>query len=98
MPGFVYAFVCPSMPGVVKIGATTRDPNEILTEANKEDEWGPPEPYVIACYAQVEDPFAAKRSVRALFAGRRVNPRRDFYRASADEARALFALLDSRPT
>ena len=97
MPGFVYAFVHPTIQGLVRIGATTRDPYEILAEANK-SEWGPLEPYVIACYAQVEDPFAAKRSVRALVAGRRVNPRRDFYRASADEARALFALLDSGPT
>jgi hypothetical protein len=34
MPGFVYAFVTPSMPGVVKIGATEREVTESLAAAN----------------------------------------------------------------
>ncbi len=81
------------MQGIVKIGATRREVTESPAEANK-SEWGPPEPYVVACYAQVEDPFA----VRTLIAGLRVHPRRDFYRATTDEARALFAQLDRGPT
>jgi hypothetical protein len=89
MPGFVYAFVNPSMPGVVKIGATEREVTDSLAEANSlalSD-------YTIACYAQVEDPFAEKRGIRTALATMRVHPRRDFYRATTDEARALFAQL-----
>ena len=96
--GWVYAFANASMQGILKIGATRREVTESLAEANKEEEWGPLEPYVVACYAQVEDPFAAKRSMRTVLAGLRVHPRRDFYRATTDEARALFAQLDSGPT
>jgi hypothetical protein len=33
MGGWIYCFVTPSMPGVVKIGATDRDPTERLREA-----------------------------------------------------------------
>jgi hypothetical protein len=50
MPGFVYAFVTPSMPGVVKIGATEREVTESRAEANS---WSLSD-YTIA---QVEDPF-----------------------------------------
>ena len=83
MPGFVYAFVTPSMPGVVKIGATEREVTESRAEANS---WALSD-YTIACYAQVEDPFAAKRGIRTALATMRVHPHRDFYRATTDEGR-----------
>jgi hypothetical protein len=51
MGGWVYAFVTPSMPGVAKIGATTRNPSERLAEANASDTWRPPRPYVVSCAA-----------------------------------------------
>jgi hypothetical protein len=95
--GSVYAFATLSMPGLIKIGATRREVTESLAEANR-SEWGPPEPFVVACYAQVEDPFAVKRSMRTVLAGLRVHQHRDFYRATTDEARALFAQLDRGPT
>jgi hypothetical protein len=92
-PGTVYAFVTPVMPGIVKIGATTRDLADRLREANESDTWRPPEPYVVACAARVTDAFAAERSLHTALCGRRVNAHREFFRLTVEEARAVFALL-----
>ncbi len=92
-PGAVYAFATPSMPGIVKIGATTRAPPERLREANESDTWRPPEPYAAACVAWVEDAFAAERALHAMLAARRVHAHREFFRLTVAETRAAFALL-----
>jgi hypothetical protein len=91
--GYIYAFTTPSMPGIFKIGATDRDPEDRLAEANASHTWCPPEPYVVAYTAAVGGAFATERAVHALLAARRVSPRREFFRISDDEARALFALV-----
>ena len=92
MAGWVYGFASPSMPGVIKIGATRRDPAERLAEANASDTWRPPHAYVVACAAEVTDPFACERAMHTLLAARRVNHRAEFFEITADEAkRALLA-------
>ena len=93
MSGWVYAFATPSMPGVIKIGATRRDPNERLAEANAGDTWRPPRPYAVVCATEVADPFACERAVHALLAARRLNTRSEFFEITAVEARSLLALL-----
>ena len=93
MSGWVYAFATPSMPGVLKIGATRRDPSERLAEANAGDTWRPPRPYVVVCAVEVADPFACERAVHALLAARRLNTRSEFFEITAVEARSLLALL-----
>ena len=92
MVGWVYAFESPSMPGVVKIGATDRDPEERLHEANESDTH-PPDAYRIAWAVKVEDPFASERAIHALLAARRIYPRREFFRATAEEARQVAMVL-----
>jgi hypothetical protein len=91
--GTVYAFVTPVMPGIVKIGATTRELADRLREANESDTWRPPEPYVVACAARVTDAFAAERSLHTALGARRVNAHREFFRLTVEETRAVFALL-----
>jgi hypothetical protein len=41
----------------------------------------------------VDDPFAVERLIHALLASRRVHPRREFFRTTADDARVLLALV-----
>jgi hypothetical protein len=53
MGGWVYSIVAHSTPGVVKIGATERDPTERLREANA-CTWHLPD-YAIAWAVEVED-------------------------------------------
>ena len=90
--GWVYALVTPSMQGIVKFGATERDPAARLREANAPDTFRPPEPYVIAAATEVDDPFAIERGIHAILASRRIHPRREFFRATAEEATSLIAL------
>ena len=92
MAGWVYGFASPSMPGVIKIGATRRELAERLAEANASDTWRPPHAYVVACAAEVTEPFACERAIHTLLAARRVNHRAEFFEITADEAkRALLA-------
>jgi hypothetical protein len=91
MVGWVYAFVTPSMPGIVKFGATERDPTERLREANAST-WHLHE-YTAAAATRVDDPFAVERTIHALLASRRVHPRREFFRTTADDAHMLLALI-----
>ena len=92
-PGTVYAFVTPVMPGIVKIGATTRELTDRLREANESDTWRPPEPYAVACASWVDDAFAAERALHTALVARRVNTHREFFRLTVEETRAVFALL-----
>ena len=92
----MYVFATPSMPDVVKIGATRRNPNERLEEANASDTWRPPRPYVVVCATEVADPFACERAVHALLAARRVNTRHEFFEITAHEARVILPLLAAR--
>ena len=87
MVGWVYAFATPSMPGIVKIGATDRDPTVRLMEANEPDTWRPPEAYYLEWAVKVDRPFEVERRLHAALADRRISTRREFFRATADEAR-----------
>jgi hypothetical protein len=87
--GHVYCLS--SQPGIVKIGATARDPLERLREANA-CTWSP-WPFELVAAAEVPDAWATERLLHALLAARRVNDRREFFALTLDEARALFALL-----
>jgi hypothetical protein len=93
--GFIYALATPSMPGLMKVGATERDPADRLAEANAPATWGPPEPYAIVCAFSVptEFTFQIERALHLSLAARRVNTRREFFRITEDEARAYFAIL-----
>jgi hypothetical protein len=93
MAGYVYAFASPSMAGIVKIGATTHDPAARLVDANSADTWRPPAPYELVCAAHVPSAFATERALHTILGTRRINARREFFRASYVEARSLFALL-----
>ena len=98
MTGWVYAFATPSMPGIIKIGATRRAPAARLEEANESDTWRPPLAYVAVCVAQVDDPFASERAIHAMLAARRINARNEFFAMTAQEAQILLSLLVAAPS
>ena len=92
--GYIYALATPSMPGLVKIGATDRDPADRLAEANASGTWGPPEPYFLASVLPVTgSAFAMERALHATLDARRVNARREFFRMTVEEVREYFAAV-----
>ena len=94
--GYVYCFVNESMPGLAKIGMTTRTPPERLEEANTSDTWKPPTPYTIAFAKCVTDPKAKERTLHKLLEKyvEKIHKRREFFRISVDDARLFFDLMD----
>jgi hypothetical protein len=94
--GYVYCFVNESMPGLAKIGMTTRTPQERLEEANASDTWKPPTPYTIAFAKCVSDPKAKERTIHKLLDkySEKIHKRREFFRIAVDDARLFFDLMD----
>jgi hypothetical protein len=90
--GFVYCIANDAMPGLVKIGATTRDPEDRLDEA-RHATWAP-SCFRITAQAAVDDAFGTERVLHALLAPRRFEARREFFRLSHEEARAVFAVVE----
>ncbi len=89
--GHVYCLAIDAQPGTVKIGATTRDPNERLREANA-CTWSP-WPFRLVVAAEVPDVWATERLLHALLSARRTNYRHEFFTLTPDEACGLFAVL-----
>jgi hypothetical protein len=82
--GYVYLLVNLSMPDLVKIGQTTRDPRTRAQELGSVP--GVPTPFTLVFDVQVGDPPAAEQYVHSRFAGMRVSRGREFFRVSPSEA------------
>ena len=87
--GYVYCFSSASMPGIVKIGATKRDPSERLREANAAGTWRPPLPYELEGALRFVDAFAVESAIHVRLAPHRESPRREFFRVAPDEVMRL---------
>lgn len=84
------------MPGLLKVGMTDRHPSLRLAEANQTDTYRPPTPYHMEFAKQVIDSRGKEKILHDLLARytKRVNPKREFFRASIEEVRGFFDLMD----
>jgi hypothetical protein len=89
--GSVYCIANDTMPDIVKIGATVRDPVDRLNEA-RATTWAPTCLRIVA-QASVDDAFATEHALHALLAPRRFEARREFFTLTHEEARALFDIV-----
>lgn len=80
-----------SMPGIYKVGMTTRTPAARLAEANKADTWRPPTEYTVAYKVRVNDVLATEHRLHAYLAEKdwRIHPRREFFRAPLRDIKIL---------
>lgn len=85
-PGFVYALINPSMPGLVKIGRTNRDPVGRVEELSAAT--GVPTPFLLLFHSYFEDASAAEKYVHTLLEikGKRVANNREFFQIEPSEA------------
>jgi hypothetical protein len=81
--GFVYVLTNDCMPGLVKVGMTTRSPSLRADELSSAT--GVPMPFVVAKYFEFPDAMGRERAFHSHHAGLRL-PGREFFRMSADEA------------
>lgn len=95
--GYVYVMRNPSMPGMMKIGFTTRPIEERLQEANVGNTWIPT-PFSLELYKFVVNPQEKESTVHKILARDRVNPNREFFRVELEQVKLLFDLMDTTQT
>jgi hypothetical protein len=82
--GYVYILINPSMPGLVKIGKTTRTPQQRCEEL-----WhtGVPTPFEVFAAVFSPDCHRLERDMHMAFRSARISASREFFQMSAFEAR-----------
>lgn len=81
---YVYILENPAMPGIIKIGMTTRTPKVRAKELSSHT--GVPLPFRVVFSKRVSDSFKIEELVHSKLNRYRVSPRREFFRISRDKA------------
>ena len=84
MNGWVYVLGNESMPGIVKIGFTTKDPGARAKELSGST--GVPMPFFVEYGIVVADPEECEKRVHNLLAEQRLNEGREFFKCTLGEA------------
>lgn len=92
--GIVYVLTNPAMPGLVKIGMTTR--NEIEARMKELYSTGVPVPFecAYACMVEVCDCTKVEKALHTAFQPNRINPQREFFKLNSEQVIAILQLLD----
>ena len=90
--GWLYCFQNAAMPGMYKIGMTTRALEIRLKEANTHDTYKPPHLYTVAFAREVDNVRNREKEIHKLLEerGKRVNPKREFFDESLEKIKELF--------
>ena len=89
--GVVYVLTNPAMPGIVKIGKTSRE--SIDRRLNELYSTGVPVPFECAFAGRVEDESRVEKAFHTAFGPYRINPRREFFQIEADQAIAILEVM-----
>ena len=81
MKGWVYIISNPAMPGLVKVGHSTKDPELRARELNNT---GTPHPYTVEYEMLIEDPFRVEQQTHNALTSLREG--REWFRCSCEEA------------
>lgn len=92
--GFTYVLTNSAMPGLVKIGFTTRMPEERVEELQGT---AVPVPFVLEAYWSTSTPVEDEVAVHDLLGAQRESRRREFFRMSLGEAIDAIAHHLGRP-
>ena len=88
--GYVYVLVNSSMPGLLKIGYTDRDPNLRAKELSAAT--GIVFPFIVAYYAETLDAPGAEEEIHRILSPYRINDNREFF---SMEVRDAISTIDS---
>lgn len=92
--GIVYVLTNPAMPGLVKIGMTTRD----NLDARMRELYGTgvPVPFECkyACKVKASDCAKIEKALRTAFAPNRININREFFQIKPEQAMAILELFN----
>ena len=93
--GQVYVISNPSMPGMVKIGLTTRTVQQRISELNRAS--GVPTPFKIEYVFEVSDCHAVEKAAHRELSRSRVASNREFFAVTPDEAKNVIQAISNRP-
>ena len=93
--GYIYAMSNDSMPGLLKVGMTTRNPEARLLEANSPNTWIPTN-FKLELAKKVNNPKQKEKTLHVLLEkfAERTNSTREFFRVSIEIVNLLFDLID----
>lgn len=94
--GIVYVLTNSAMPGLVKIGMTTR--GNIDARMKELYSTGVPVPFdcVYACEVKVSDCAKIEKALHKAFEPNRINANREFFNIKAEQATAILELFDRK--
>lgn len=81
MKGWVYVISNKAMPGLVKVGHSTKDPEIRAEELNHT---GSPHPYLVEYWMLIEDPYQIEQQIHNLLSSKR--EAKEWFRCTAEEA------------
>ena len=92
--GYVYVLINTSMPNLVKIGKTTKEPNERVKELSSAT--GVATPFILVYYRQFNNCHSAERKIHTLLEdkGARFSNSREFFEISTTEAINIIQTVD----
>lgn len=92
--GIVYLLTNPVMPGLVKIGMTTRE--DIDARLKELYSTGVPVPFECqyACKVKKSDCAKIEKALHTAFAPQRVNANREFFRIQVEQAKVILELFN----
>lgn len=91
--GIVYVLTNPAMPGIVKIGKTSR--GSVDARLNELYSTGVPVPFECAFAGRVSDESKVEKAFHMAFGPYRLNPKREFFQIEPEQAIALLELMTS---
>lgn len=91
--GIVYILINPAMPGLVKIGQTTKKIDTRLKELYKT---GIPLPFECLYACEVDDCELVETSLHNAFYPNRINPKREFFEINPEQAISILRLFQKR--
>lgn len=89
--GIVYVLTNPAMPGIVKIGKTSR--NSVDARLKELYSTGVPVPFECAFAGRVNDEGKTEKAFHLAFGPYRLNPKREFFQIEPEQAIALLDLM-----
>lgn len=89
--GIIYVLTNPAMPGLVKIGKTTR--GSIHVRLSELYSTGVPVPFECAFAGRIADEGKVEKAFHMAFGPYRLNPKREFFEIEPEQAIALLELM-----
>src|SRR5687767_8862401 len=91
-PGIIYLLSNPAMPGIIKIGRSTRV--DVKARMKELFSSGIPLPFECEYAAKVADINKVEQALHIAFGPSRINPKREFFEIETTQAIAIIKLLE----